>query len=73
MTKQKTKFDWNEVDWSDAALSSLDWARGIRGIVRPTHTGDFVLIKLDGRGTRKFVKRFQSLERARAYNFACAR
>ncbi len=68
----KATINWNEVIWDDAAFSSLDWWKSnSRGIVRQTKAGDFVLIELDG-GERHFIKRFDNLQHARAYNFACA-
>jgi hypothetical protein len=64
----------NDIDWNDAAISVLNWgARGTVGIVRPTVSGSFAVIELLGAGRKRIVKVLPTLERARAYNFACAR
>jgi hypothetical protein len=57
----------------EPALSSLDWHGETRGIVRPTVNGEFAVIELIGGGKKRVVKVLPTLDRARSYNFACAR
>jgi hypothetical protein len=64
----------HSIDFSDAALSVLQWGdRGTVGIVRPTAAGQFAVIELLGGGRRRVAKVLPTVDRARAYNFACAR
>jgi hypothetical protein len=65
--------DIKGIDKDDVCLSSLLWpSSGTRGIVRRTTDGQFALLEISGRYAR-IVKTFPTLERARSYNFACAK
>jgi hypothetical protein len=60
------------IDTEDAALSSLRRAGGTLGLVRRTKDGQFAVIELRD-GKARLNKVLPSLDRARSYNFACAR
>jgi hypothetical protein len=62
------------IDFGDAAISVLQWNdRGTVGIVRPTCNGQFAVIELLGGGRKRVAKVLPTADRARSYNFACAR
>jgi hypothetical protein len=62
----------SDIDFSDACISSWQWANGSRGVVRPVAGNrGFAVIELGGRANRRIVKVLPTEERARAYNLSC--